>query len=179
MVSTDVWHVEHYEELLKEYGRVCIRWAAVDLMFVRLLSVALRGNYEAARDLIFNSAGSGRQRISIFENAIGGSHFEQIDRERILLITRRINDLLGARNDVIHSPLSIAYKVEGKSIRPSVMSTNRRGRERPVSLDAIKEHVALIGHCLSDLESALVDLCLKYDTGDEVELIELDEGPAG
>ncbi|MBY4608995.1 hypothetical protein K6M90_15200 [Rhizobium sp. 9T] len=178
MVSTDVWHVEHHEELLKEYGRVCIRWASVDLMFVRLLSVALHGNYEAARDLIFNSAGSGRQRISIFENAIGGSHFEQIDRERILVMTGRINNLLGARNDVIHSPLSIAFKVEGKSISTSLISTNRRGRERPVSLDAIKEHVSSVGDCLSDLETALFDLLSKYETGEYVELVELDEGAA-
>ncbi len=162
MVSTDVWHVEHREEVLVLYGKVSVRWAALDLLLVQILSIAL-SNPSAARDLIFNGASFGKNRLETFNRAIGASRFTQDEREALLALSRKTADLLSARNDIVHSPLVINLSIEGNSIVPKLTRISRQGKTTELSITKIKGHIGAIGRVLSDLESLAQDLDLRYD----------------
>ncbi|MCY1243659.1 hypothetical protein D9M68_412940 [compost metagenome] len=168
MVSTDVWHIEHRQELLILYGRVCVRWAAIDLLLVQILRLDL-GNRAAAHDLIFNTAGAGKSRIEVFNRAIGASRFRQEERRRILTAIRFVTDLISARNDIIHSPLVTRLSLEGKTITPHLEKMGKSGKQKPVSINKIEAHLAAIGRALGELEELARELELKYDQdlGDE------------
>jgi len=163
MVSTDVWHIEHRQELLILYGKVSVRWAAIDLLLVQILRLDL-GNSAAAHDLIFNTTGAGKNRIEGFNRAIGASRFEQEERRKILTATRLVTDLISARNDIIHSPLVTRLSFEGKTITPHLEKLGKSGKPKPVSIDKIEAHLAAIGRALTQLEELALELELKYDT---------------
>lgn len=167
MVSTEVWHVEHHEDLLKLYGKVCVRWAAVDLLLLLVLDTAL-GNQSAARDLIFNSTGAGRARFDVFNRAIGASKFEQYEREKLLSISSRFAKLLTARNDIVHSPVVMSLSVQGSRIKPHLSRLSRKGEVRDLSLDDVIAHINAVGALQSELEDFSTDLALKYDSENQI-----------
>jgi len=162
VVSTDIWHVEHHEEVLVLYGKVSVRWAALDLLLVQILSTAL-SNPSAAQDLIFNGASFGKNRLETFNRAIGASRFTQEEREALLALTKKAADLLGARNDIVHSPLVVNLSLEGNSIVPKLTRINRQRKATELSIKKIKGHIAAIGRVLSDLEDMAQELDLKCD----------------
>ncbi|MEZ0000943.1 hypothetical protein [Sinorhizobium fredii] len=168
MVSTDVWHIEHRQELLILYGKTSVRWAAIDLLLVQILRLDL-GNSAAAHDLIFNTAGAGKNRIEVFNRAIGASRFEQEERRKILMVTRFVTDLISARNDIIHSPLVTRLSLEGRTITPRLEKVGKSGKPKPVSIGRIEAHLTAIGSVLSQLEELMLELELKYgpDFGEE------------
>jgi hypothetical protein len=173
LVSTNVWHIEHRQELLILYGKVSVRWAAIDLMLVDILAVELN-NRAAAHALIFKS-GAGKSRFEVFKDAIGESRFDQVDRVRILSIMRSITSLMATRNDIIHAPLVTVYSIEGKKITSTLSKIDRKqGRTQPVLIRRIEDHVNAVGKLLDDLEPMAADLNMKYgssecDCGDETD----------
>lgn len=169
MVSTDVWHIEHREPVLLLYGKVCVRWAALDLLLVQILSVALC-NSLAARDLIFNGSSFGKNRLDAFNRAIGASRFTEEERSALLALTKKTADLLSARNDIVHAPLVISLSVKGDKIASKLTRISRQGKEHELSIEKIEAHVNAIGSVLGDLEFLAQDLDLKYDPLDPDDL---------
>ncbi len=82
MISTTVWHVEQHPDLIMELGKVTVRWSALDLLLVQIMSAALK-NHVAAHQLVF-SKGAGQQRFRLFERVIGASGLEEVTRKEIL-----------------------------------------------------------------------------------------------
>ncbi|MBY3106282.1 hypothetical protein RWK44_10440 [Rhizobium sp. 25PS6] len=169
IVSTDVWHIEHRREVLELYGKVSVRWAALDLLLVGVLSIALE-NRPAAHDLIFNAAGSGKTRLDAFNRAIGASRFTREERAASLELTRKAADLLSARNEIIHAPLVIGLSIDGSKITPTLNKLGRQGKEQPLAVSKIEKHVKAIGDILSKLERLAESLDLKYDPIDPDDL---------
>lgn len=116
MISSNLWHTENHPELLQELGRVTIRWAEVDHILVDLASVILNGNLEAARQHVFQTAGAGTDRLRRFDRIVGSSDLSADERRAIMAVTETLRSLYSTRNDIVHSPIVMAYSVEGRRI---------------------------------------------------------------
>lgn len=144
------------------YGKVAVRWAAADLLLAHILALVL-GNNSAAHRLIFMTVGSGQQRIQTFNDTVGASWLSVEDRKRVLAVTKTLSGLLAARNDIIHSPLTISLAVEGTRIIPSTAKVLKSGKIQKLSLDRVADHVEDIGRALAQLESFWADLDDRVD----------------
>jgi hypothetical protein len=162
MVTSMVWQIEHQQELLALYGKVCVRWAALDLQMMLILATCL-DNYEAARALIMDGTGAGKARIEEFNRVIGGSKLDQGERQALLDIMNRTSSLLSVRNHIVHAPLVTSYSFDGKKLRLSIKQIDRGGKQKPVSIQTIKAHLSHIGKILDELEEAGLALSSKYD----------------
>jgi hypothetical protein len=162
MISSNLWHTENHPELLQELGIVTIRWAEVDLMLVDLAFVILNGNLEAARQHVFQTAGAGTERLRRFDRIVGSSELSTEERRAIMAVTERLRSLYSTRNDIVHSPIVMAYSVEGRRISSRLTKISREGKQRNISLTTIRKHAEEVGSCIGKMEELANELAEKY-----------------
>ncbi|MDW9609413.1 hypothetical protein GOA59_32010 [Sinorhizobium meliloti] len=162
MISSNLWHTENHPKLLQELGRVTIRWAEVDLVLVDLAFVILNGNLEAARQHVFQTAGAGTERLRRFDRIVGSSELSADERRAIMAVTERLRSLYSTRNDIVHSPIVMAYSVEGRRISSRLTKISREGKQRDVSLTTIRKHAEDVGRCIGKMEELATELVEKY-----------------
>lgn len=162
MISSNLWHTENHPELLQELGRVTIRWAEVDLMLVDLAFVILNGNLEAARQHVFQTAGAGTERLRQFDRIVGSSELSTEERRAIMAVTEKLRSLYSTRNDIVHSPIVMAYSVEGRRISSRLTKISREGKQRDISLTTIRKHAEEVGSCIGKMEELANELAEKY-----------------
>ncbi|CAN7398825.1 hypothetical protein LJR030_004118 [Rhizobium sp. LjRoot30] len=161
MVSTDVWQVEQEAELLTEYGKVCVRWAAVDFKLYQMAAIALNNDLAAQR-LIMGNAVSGRQRFEALKDIVGASGFDQTDRAEIFRFADNLLRLQKTRNDIVHSPLLSRLEVTEGKLRWYLVKFDRKGRQIQINLGEVREHVAQVGDLLRQIEDFIDTLIDKY-----------------
>jgi hypothetical protein len=162
MTTSSLWHIEHREKLLQEIGRVTVRWAALDMVLLKVVWLAL-DNRAAAYEIIFGSHNAGKQRLEAFNRVIGASKFTQEEREALLGLSADFARLLGTRNDIVHSPLVLALNVGAdKKLSFTLKSVDRDGRQKDVSEKKIHRHSKLVGQKLSELEDVVDDLFINH-----------------
>lgn len=166
MVTTSVWQIEQKPELITELGRVTVRWAALDLLLVRIASIALK-NVPAAQGVIFGESNAGRARFAAFERVIGASFFDEDERSEILARMKEVARIYQARNALTHEPLEGTYSAHGKSLKFRLQFVARDGKKRDAVLADIESHVRAIDEHLEALESILEFLLEKYEPADE------------
>lgn len=161
MITSDLWHVEKQQDLLQDIGCVTVRWATVDLCLLDIAFIALK-NREAAVAVVLNGSGAGRQRIEAFNNVIGCSYFEEVERRSILAVTATLTKLLDQRNSIVHSPLIVAYEVRDRRISSRLTKISKRGRQTDVNRNDIIDHIRSIGEILGKLDEMIAELAEKY-----------------
>ncbi|MEY9536890.1 hypothetical protein [Sinorhizobium fredii] len=105
----------------------------MDHILVDLASVILNGNLEAARQHVFQTAGAGTERLRRFDRIVGSSDLSADERRAIMAVTERLRSLYSTRNDIVHSPIVMAYSVEGRRISSCLTKISREGKQRDVS----------------------------------------------
>lgn len=160
MVTIDLWHIENRKELLEEIGKVTVRWAAADLLMVKIVEVITR-NRQVAHDYIFK-AGFGQQRFDAFLEVIGTSCFDQPERQALYTVISTLKKLLPDRNDIVHSPLAMAIRMDGNKIKFEVQKLSRGGKQSKADLEKIKKHTLQVGDLVGKLDELTVELREKY-----------------
>ncbi|WP_234841635.1 hypothetical protein [Sinorhizobium meliloti] len=147
--------------MLQEVGRVTIRWAEVDLLLVDLAFVILR-NLEAAHQHVFQMSAAGTERLRRFDRIVGSSDLSTAERRAIMAVTERLRSLYSTRNDIVHSPIVLAYSVEGARINSRLTKISREGKQRDVSLSTIRKHADDVGQCIGKLEELATELSANH-----------------
>jgi hypothetical protein len=162
MVAMSVWHVEQKPELIAQLGRVTVRWAALDLLLVRIAAIALR-NPPAAWNIIFSANNAGQGRFRAFDRVIGASFFDEDERTAILRRTEALSQLYRVRNSLTHEPLEGTYSIDGTGLSFHLQFVSRDGGMKPVAIKEIKAHIDTVDEHLETLESILDHLLEKYE----------------
>ncbi len=162
MVSTSIWQVEQKPEVIAELGRVTVRWAALDLLLVRIASIALQ-NAPAAQSIIFCESNAGQARFRTFERIIGASFFDADERSQILALMEVLSRHYRERNALTHEPLAGGYSVQSKRLEFHLQFVSRDGKRKDVSLRDIEDHVRAVDNHLETFERIADHLFEKYD----------------
>ncbi|SES38209.1 hypothetical protein SAMN03159406_03870 [Rhizobium sp. NFR03] len=147
-------------DLLAEIGKVTVRWAALDLLLFQILTCVLE-NAEAAHKIIFNLQGAGLQRLAAFNDTIGASALSLEERSALLDITRRCKDMIGERNDIVHSPMATHFVISADFVRQTTVRMRKDGRTSTVTVADIKKHTTKIGLILHEIEQIAHRLMLE------------------
>ncbi|MBN9242516.1 MAG: hypothetical protein J0I98_06965 [Mesorhizobium sp.] len=162
MVTMSVWHVEQNPKLIEELGRVTVRWAALDLLLVRIASIALK-NHPAAQSVIFGESNAGQARFRAFERIIGASFFDEDERSEIIAHMKELSRHYRARNALTHEPLEGTYSIEGKRFKFRLQFVARGGGKKDAALEDIQKHVHSVDEHLEALEAILDRLFERYE----------------
>jgi hypothetical protein len=157
MVTTNIWQIEQKPEIIIALGRVTIRWAELDLLLVRIASVALR-NTPAGHAAIFGESNAGQARFETFGRIVGASFFSEDERSTILDRLRELRKLYRARNRLTHQPLEGNYFFEQDRLRFQLQFVTRDGKRKDVILNDIECHIGAVDEHLEALEVILETL---------------------
>jgi len=167
MTITSVWFAEGHPEIVTELGRVTVRWSALDIILVEILSSVLE-SHEAARQIIFSNNNAGRQRFRAFQRIVGSSRLDEHTRKEIFAAMTALSALYGERNAIVHEPLQTEYSADGKRIRASIVAVDRDGKRRKVNIEKLKAHSAAVDvHLHAMDEIALRLACIHEVTFDD------------
>lgn len=168
MLTIGLWFVEQEADILQAIGKITVRWAALDVLLASIVAIAAR-NDAIADDLIFGSNDAGKKRLEKFDRAIGASDFDKMERERLLAITERLGAMLGTRNDIVHSPLNVAFTLEDGRLTKQFVKMGHRtrgrqgGRPKQFSLSSAQTHLEKLKTELDELEAVFNVLSTKYN----------------
>lgn len=79
-----------------------------------------------------------------------------------MAVTERLRSLYSTRNDIVHSPIVMAYSVEGRRISSRLTKISREGKQRDASLTTIRKHAEDVGRCIGKMEELATELVEKY-----------------
>lgn len=169
MLTIGLWFVEQEADILQTIGKITVRWAALDVLLASIVAIAAR-NDAIADDLIFGSNDAGKKRLEKFDRAIGASDFDRKERERLLAITVCLGAMLGTRNDIVHSPLNVAFTLDddGRLTKQFVKMGHRTRsaqskRPKHFSLSSAQAHLEKLKTELNELEAMFDALSTKYN----------------
>ncbi len=151
IVSGELWHIENDAALVAAMGKVSIRWAAVDRWMMDILTIALGDQAEAAK-IMLDTKNAGRRRLMNFDAAIERSDLGAPYQRHLIELSRRFQDLLSARNEIVHTPLVTSLEMRDSAFAFVTEKLGRGGKREKLSIAAIEKHLTDVWDVLSELQ---------------------------
>lgn len=99
--SVELGQLERASDFLTALGLLTTQYSILELCVVRIIGLALNGNFEAAV-VIANNNSSAATRLEIAKDLIGCSSLLEHEKTRILILLDRASAINSRRNKYIH-----------------------------------------------------------------------------